>query len=75
MDLSHGSKLWVGLTVYIVAVDLHAAITKRETLSAAWGNACTHPKRRWVVIPLWLYISAHLHRLIPKRWDPLRRLA
>lgn len=74
MRLSHGTKLWVGLVFYVVAVDSHAAISGRETLSSAWWGACKHPKHRWYVIPVWLYLSAHLHKLIPSEWDPLRRL-
>ena len=71
---SHGTRLWLGLAGYIIAVDAHAALTGRETMSSAWWRAVQHPHRRWPVVAAWLYITAHLHHLIPARFDPLRNL-
>ena len=72
--LAWGTRLWIGLAAYVVAVDLHAAATGRETLSSAWWRAVQHPRRRWPVVAVWTYLSLHLHHAIPARLDPLRNL-
>jgi hypothetical protein len=73
-NLAHGSKLWLGLAGYIVAVDGHAAIRGKETLSTAFFRAIRHPLHRPWVVGAWVYITLHLFKLIPDRFDPLRRL-
>lgn len=67
-----GERAWVGLVLYIVGYDVWAARNGRETLSMAFYNAIRHPIRRWPVIALWSYITAHLFKFLPDNLDPLR---
>lgn len=71
--LAHGSKLWLGLTAYVVATDAHAALSGRETLSMAFYRAIRHPLHRPWVILSWGYLTLHLFNFLPQRYDPLRR--
>lgn len=68
--LRSSTKGWLGLATYVTLWDLFA----KETLSLGFSDAVRHPKRRWQVILAWVYITAHLFVLIPRRVDPLRRL-
>ena len=70
-----GDRAWVGLAAYIIAYDVFAGLTKRETLSMSFARALDAPVRRWPTIVMWVYITAHLFRLVPRRYDPLRRWA
>lgn len=69
-----GDKAWVGLAAYVVAYDLYAVATKRDTMSMSFYNAIKCPKRRWPTILVWSYITCHLFKWIPDKADPLRRL-
>lgn len=68
-----GTKAWIGLTVYVAGYDLWAAVRGEETLSTAFYRAVRHPVRRFPLVLLWAYLTAHLFHLLPDRWDPLRR--
>lgn len=72
--LAHGSKLWLGLVLYIAVVDSHAAATRRETMSSAFWRAMKHPYHRPWVTFAWVYVTAHLYHAIPDKWDPLRAI-
>lgn len=72
MALKSGTKAWAGLALYIAAWDLYAVKCGKETLSQAFYGALNHPVRRWRVVLLWTYATAHLFKWIPDRWDPLR---
>lgn len=72
--LAYGSKLWIGLAGYIVAVDGYAAFRKKETMSTAFWRAICHPWHRPWVVGVWAYITLHLFHGIPDRFDPLRCL-
>ncbi len=69
-----GTKAWIGLTGYVAAYDLWAAASGNETLSSAFYRAFRHPVRKFPLIALWIYLTAHLFHLMPDRFDPLRRL-
>lgn len=69
-----GTYLWAGMAGYIVTTDLFAAMTGRETLTSAFAKGIHHPIHRPWVMGLWIFITAHLFSLIPKRWDPLYRI-
>lgn len=68
-----GSKAWIGLTAYVAGYDLWAAARGEETLSTAFYRAFRHPVKRFPLILLWAYLTAHLFHLMPERWDPLRQ--
>jgi hypothetical protein len=70
--MKSGTWAWAGLAVYVVLWDLYAVRTGRETLSSAFYKGLHHPVKRWRVVLLWTYITAHLFRWVPDRWDPLR---
>ena len=72
MALKSGTKAWAGLMGYVVLWDLFAVRTGRETLSTAFYNGLSHPVKRWRVVLLWTYVTAHLLTWIPPKWDPLR---
>lgn len=70
MTLRPSTKGWIGLAIYVTLWDLLAP----ETLSAGFDDALHHPRRRWQVIAVWVYVTGHLFVLIPRRVDPLRNL-
>lgn len=72
MALKSGTKAWVGLAAYVLAWDAYAHYTGRETLSQAFYKGLSHPVKRWRVVILWVYVTAHLFKWIPDKWDPLR---
>lgn len=58
--LAFGSKLWLGLAGYVLAVDVYALMTEKETLSEALGRGLVHPRRRWPVTIAWILTTKHL---------------
>lgn len=63
---------WVGWLVmagWIIGWDLHP---DTETMSNRFAPVGTHGRKTYVVA--WVYITGHLLRIIPERYDPLRRL-
>lgn len=72
MALKSGTKAWMGLATYVAAWDIWAVHSGRETLSMAFYKGLAHPVKRWRVVLLWTYVTAHLFSWIPPRWDPLR---
>lgn len=74
--LAFGSYLWVGLASYVFIADVFALLSKRETLSEAFGRAIDNPRRRWLVTASWLFTTKHLffRKFIP--WlDPFALIA
>jgi hypothetical protein len=64
---------WLALAATIVAIDVHACVTNRSTLSGAFRcGPRTHPVAVTVATA---YMLAHLYGAIPADLDPLRRLA
>lgn len=72
--MTPGGKAWIGLTAYVITYDAYAVLHKQDTMSTAFFNAVRHPRKRWPVIAVWAYLTAHLFKLLPERYDPLRRL-
>jgi hypothetical protein len=68
--LRGGTLGWLLLAGFVTTWDMFA----EETLSMAFWRAVRTPRKRWVVIVVWAYITVHLFHLIPERFDPLRRL-
>jgi len=60
-----GGVGWLIMLIYIVAWDCMAD----ETLSDAFYRAVQHPFHKWWVIFVWVVITLHLFKLIPKRYD------
>ena len=68
-----GDTGWLALAAYVIAFDAWAITQGRTTLSASFTAALASPHRRWPTIALWAYLTAHLHGLLPDRYDPLRK--
>lgn len=66
---------WLGLTIYVVAYDIWAAKTKRQTLSTAFYEAVSSPRHRYGVVLVWAYLTGHLFKILPRRFDPPYQLA
>ncbi len=73
-SMTDGDKAWLGLAIYVVTYDALAQILKKETLSASFGKALDKPITRWPTIVAWTYLTGHLFRAIPPKWDPARDL-
>ncbi len=71
MTLRPATKGWIGLAIYVTAWDILAP----ETLSRGFYEATRHPVKRWPLTLAWAFITAHLFRLLPERYDVLRHLS
>lgn len=65
---------WVGLASYVVAYDLLAIKGEAPTLSSAFYRASSGPVGRWTLLGFWLYLTSHLFRWTPVRYDLFRIL-
>lgn len=70
MKLRPSTWGWLGLATYVVGWDLLAP----ETLSQGFEDAWRHPRRRWQLLAAWVFVTAHLFVVLPKRVDPLRHI-
>jgi hypothetical protein len=60
---------WLGLAGYVALWDLSHST---ETLSSAFAPSNTHGRK--IYVGAWLYLTLHLLRLLPERYDILRQL-
>lgn len=69
--MRHGDYAWLALAAAILAYEV--AAPRGELLS----EACDRYRQRHPILTLGViaYLAAHLARLIPRRVDPLHRLA
>lgn len=70
---TEGDLAWAGLAGYVVAYDVWAIRTGNETLSSSYFRALQHPIRRWPTVLFAIFIILHLYKVLPPRYDPLRR--
>lgn len=62
-------KGWLGLATFVAIYDAWAGATGNRTLSRAFREtAKRHPVICWGAC---IYMTAHLHGLVPARLDPL----
>lgn len=73
MVLNSGSKAWLALLGGVLAYDLYAIRSGKQTLSAAFYEATRHPRRRWIVVACWSILSLHLFGLDNNRFDCFRQ--
>lgn len=77
--LSRGNRLgaaaWLGLVTYVAAYDVFALRKKYPTLSAAFYTFSASRFRGIGLFLFWVYLSGHLFRWIPTKYDLLRRYA
>lgn len=69
-----GSWGWLGLVGYVVLFDVLAMVLGGQTLSSAFYQASTRARRRVLLFGVWSYLTAHLFRWIPAKYDALRLL-
>lgn len=70
-NLPFGTKLWIGLTSYVLVGDSYAVVKGKETFSRALYRALDHPAKRWMVSLSWLLTTKHLFFRNFCRWlDP-----
>jgi hypothetical protein len=72
--IDSGDVGWLILAGYVIAFDAQAFRYNRTTLSASFATAIASPRRRWPTVALWVYLTVHLHGLLPPKFDPLRRI-
>lgn len=77
-----GGWAWIGLTAGIVVMDYALIAKNQATMSEVFGNALSHPIKRWPVTITWFVLTLHLFgMLIPrkvafiKRFDPISGIA
>lgn len=70
---SEGDAAWLVLATYVAVYDAWAMRHGKETLSASYAKALASPARRWPTIMFHAMIVAHLQKVLPPKWDPLRR--
>ena len=68
-----GDKAWMALAAGVTAYDAWAARTRHDTMSKSFARALDDPVRRWPTLAFWGYLTAHLVRVWPPKYDPLRR--
>ena len=75
--LSRGNRLgaaaWLGLLAYVTAYDVFALRKKYPTLSAAFYTFSASRFRGIGLFLFWFYLTAHLFRWIPQKYDLFRR--
>lgn len=68
-----GAIAWGGIVVYVILYDLFALRTKKSTLSSAFYSFSSSKVGRPSLILFWFYLTSHLFRWIPKKYDIFRR--
>lgn len=56
------------------AVILAAELLDSRTMSDAFRDLSRSPSGRYVLLPGWMYLTAHLFGLVPVKYDPLSQL-
>lgn len=74
MKNKQGEIAWGLLATYVLIYDLIALKRKYSTLSSCFYRATTHKSGRVLLIAFWFYLTAHLFRWLPKKWDLFRAL-
>lgn len=63
---------WLAVAAVVTAVDVHAGLTGRPTLSTTFRTAAR--RRPLPVTAATVYLLAHLFGAVPRTVDPLARL-
>lgn len=79
MKVTPGGKCWIVMATGIAAMDVYLIRRGHATMSECFGQAVSHPRRKWFVIAAWGYITLHLFGgFLPptvKGYDPLGYIA
>ena len=68
-----GLVAWGGLVIYVALYDLAALHLGRSTLSASFHRLSVRRLGRVPLVLFWAYLTGHLFRWLPRRWDLFRR--
>ena len=69
-----GTIAWAGLATYVVIYDIVAVLVGAPTLSATFHKFSVRRWGRVALIAFWSYLTAHLFRWLPPRYDLFRSL-
>ncbi|MGA1753157.1 MAG: DUF7427 family protein [Pontimonas sp.] len=72
MSQRAGSYAWAGLVAYVASYDVVAFFVGLPTLSATFYGASERRRNRFALLLVWGYLTAHLFRWVPARYDVLR---
>ena len=72
--LGWGTGAWAGLAAYVSVYDLFALRKQVPTLSTAFYSFSSSKIGRPILVFFWFYLTAHLFRWIPRKYDVLRTL-
>lgn len=68
-----GVWAWGGIIAYVLIYDVFALRTKRHTLSAGFHHISTLKVGRPLLVGFWFYLTSHLFRWVPQRYDLFRK--
>lgn len=69
-----GLIAWAGLAVYVIIYDVIASVVGIPTLSATFHRVSRARGWRLFLVGFWAYLTAHLFRWLPPRYDLFRSL-
>lgn len=69
-----GKAAWVGLIGYVIVYDLAAIRFTKPTLSETFYTTSQKTRAGLALFLFWMYLTGHLFRWIPRRFDILRVL-
>lgn len=77
-----GLYAWFGMVGFAGFADYWLIKHHHDTMSAVWGDAISHPVRRWPLLVSWIVLTLHLFgRILPEcvqplgKYDPIGYLA
>lgn len=68
-----GDRAWFVLFVGVALYDWWASESGNDTMSQSFARAVDDPVRRWPTLAFWAYLTGHLVKVVPPKYDPLRR--
>jgi hypothetical protein len=68
----HGERAWFALVAGVVAYDAYAFRYKHATMSKAFYELSRNWRGKVLLSVVWAVLTAHLFRMLPERFDPLR---
>ena len=72
-NIDEGQYAWIVLALYIITYDIIAITKGKRTLSTAFYTATNRMSRKIILATFWAYLTAHLFRWLPKKYDLFRR--
>lgn len=70
MKLKPGAAGWIATGLVILTAEL----MDERTMSEAFCEFSKDPRGKYVVLPLWAVLTAHLFGVIPLKYDPIHNM-